>query len=322
MKHLFSKKRLPGLHILRGILPSAICLIVMFFASGRKGCAQELNCQVDFNTDQIQSTNKSVFETLKEAVTEYMNETHFTNLQFTTNERIDCRMFFTIKEYTDNKMVGDLQVQVSRPVYNSSYTTTLLNFKDNKIEFEYQEGEPLTFSLNTMESQLTAILNFYAYLFIAIDSDSFAPNGGQPMFDQLAQIVQMAQSSGESGWKAFEDKRNRSAVLSAFTDPSTSVLRRMLYDYHRLGLDEMALSPDKGRAKITDTLDGLTAVMDVDGMSVGLSIFKDAKLDELVNIYTKGSQTERDKVVEILTPIYPTEMKRINMIKAGTNKEQ
>lgn len=322
MKHLFSKKRLPGLHILRGILPSAICLLVMFFASGRKGCAQELNCQVDFNTDQIQSTNKSVFETLKEAVTEYMNETHFTNLQFTTNERIDCRMFFTIKEYTDNKMVGDLQVQVSRPVYNSSYTTTLLNFKDNKIEFEYQEGEPLTFSLNTMESQLTAILNFYAYLFIAIDSDSFAPNGGQPMFDQLAQIVQMAQSSGESGWKAFEDKRNRSAVLSAFTDPSTSVLRRMLYDYHRLGLDEMALSPDKGRAKITDTLDGLTAVMDVDGMSVGLSIFKDAKLDELVNIYTKGAQTERDKVVEILTPIYPTEMKRINMIKAGTNKEQ
>ncbi len=227
--------------------------------------AQELNCQVEFNTDQVQTTNKSVFETLKEAVTEYMNENHFTNLQFATNERIDCRMYFTIKEYTDNKMAGDLQVQVSRPVYNTSYTTTLLNFKDNKIEFEYQEGEPLTFSLNTMESQLTAILNFYAYLFIALDSDSFAPNGGQPMFDQLAQIVQMAQSSGESGWKAFEDKRNRSAVLSAFTDPSTSVLRRMLYDYHRLGLDEMALSPDKGRAKITDSLDGLTTVMDVSG---------------------------------------------------------
>ena len=142
------------------------------------------------------------------------------------------------------------------------------------------------------------------------------------MYERLAQIVQQGQSSGESGWKAFEDKRNRSAVLSAFTDPSTSVLRRMLYDYHRLGLDEMALSPDKGRAKITDSLDGLTTVMDVDGMSVGLSMFKDAKLDELVNIYTKASQTERDKVVEILTPIYPTEMKRINMIKAGTNKEQ
>lgn len=290
--------------------------------SGGKSIAQELNCQVEFNTQQVQGSNKSVFETLKEAVTEYLNENHFTNLQYSTTERIDCRMFFTFTEHTDNKIVGDLQVQVSRPVYNTSYTTTLLNFKDNKIEFEYQEGEPLTFSLNTMESQLTAILNFYAYLFIAIDSDSFSPNGGQPMYDQLAQIVQMAQSSGESGWKAFEDKRNRSAVLSALTDPATSVLRQMLYDYHRLGLDEMALSPDKGRAKITQTLAGLTTVMDADGMSVGLSLFKDAKLDELVNIYTKASQTERDKVVEILTPIYPTEMKRINMIKAGTNKEK
>ncbi len=297
-------------------------LFVAFMCSGGKSIAQELNCQVEFNTQQVQGSNKSVFETLKEAVTEYLNENHFTNLQYSTTERIDCRMFFTFTEHTDNKIVGDLQVQVSRPVYNTSYTTTLLNFKDNKIEFEYQEGEPLTFSLNTMESQLTAILNFYAYLFIAIDSDSFSPNGGQPMYDQLAQIVQMAQSSGESGWKAFEDKRNRSAVLSALTDPATSVLRQMLYDYHRLGLDEMALSPDKGRAKITQTLAGLTTVMDADGMSVGLSLFKDAKLDELVNIYTKASQTERDKVVEILTPIYPTEMKRINMIKAGTNKEK
>ena len=140
------------------------------------------------------------------------------------------------------------------------------------------------------------------------------------MFDQLAQIVQMAQSSGENGWKAFEDKRNRSAVLAAFTDPSTSVLRSMLYDYHRKGLDEMALSPDKGRASITASLEGLTKIMDADAMSVALAIFKDAKLDELVNIYTKASQSERDKVVEILSPIYPTEMKRINMIKAGTNK--
>lgn len=298
----------------------AILLTVIAAAAGFRADGQELNCQVEINTDQIQTTNKSVFETLKEAISEYFNTNHFTNLQYAANEKIDCRFFLTIKEYTDNKMVGDLQVQVSRPVYNTSYTTTLLNFKDNKIEFEYQEGEPLTLSLNTMESQLTAILNFYAYLFIAIDSDSFAPQGGQPMFDQLAQIVQMAQSSGENGWKAFEDKRNRSAVLAAFTDPSTSVLRRMLYDYHRKGLDEMALSPDKGRAAITASLEGLNTIMDSDPMSVGLAIFKDAKLDELVNIYTKASQTERDKVVQILTPIYPTEMKRINMIKAGTNK--
>lgn len=298
-----------------------IVFVAVFMLAAFAGMnAQELKCQVDINTDQIQTTNKSVFETLKEAITEYFNENHFTNLQYSTNERIECRFFLTLTEYTDDKMKGNLQVQVSRPVYNTNYTTTLLNFKDDNIEFEYQEGQPLNFTLNTMESQLTAILNFYAYLFIAIDCDSFAPNGGQAMYDQLAQIVQMAQSSGEIGWKAFEDKRNRSSVLGAFTDPSTSVLRQILYDYHRKGLDEMALSPDKGRAAITATLDNLTTIMEADPMSVGLSIFRDAKLDELVNIYTKAPQTERDKVVQILTPIYPTEMKRINMIKAGVNK--
>ena len=282
--------------------------------------AQELNCEVTVNIDQIQTTNRSVFETLQEAIREYMNENHFTNDQYAVNERIDCRLFYTITEYTDNVLKGDLQVQSSRPVYNTSYTTTLLNFKDSKIEFSYQEGEPLTFTVNTMESQLTAILNFYAYLIIAMDRDSFAPNGGDEAFDQLKMIVQMAQSSGEGGWKAFEDKKNRSAVLSSFTDPATSVTRTMLYEYHRGGLDEMFMSPDKGRAKITSTLQNLQKVYQSDPMSVALSMFKDAKLDELVNIYSKASQTERETVVELLSPLYPTEMKRINFIKNGVTK--
>ena len=119
--------------------------------------AQELNCQVEFNIEQVQTTNRSVFDALKTAVQEYMNENHFTNLQLATNERIDCRMFFTIKEYTDDHMAGDLQVQVSRPVYNTSYTTTLLNFKDNKIEFDYQEGMPLTFT-NGLSLRFTILM--------------------------------------------------------------------------------------------------------------------------------------------------------------------
>lgn len=284
--------------------------------------AQELNCEVTVNTDQVQGTNTSVFQTLQEAITEYMNTTHFTNDQYATNERIDCRLFFTIVEYTDGVLKGDLQVQSTRPVYNSTYTTTLLNFKDNKLEFAYQEGEPLRFTVNTMESQLTAILNFYAYLIIALDRDSFAPNGGEAALDQLKMIVQMAQSSGENGWKAFEDKKNRSAVLDAYTGPSTSVMRKLLYDYHRGGLDLMFQSPDKGRASITSSLDNLTTVYNADAMSVALSMFKDAKLDELVNIYSKAPQNERQHVVEILTPLYPTEMKRINFIKNGVTKEQ
>lgn len=302
------------------ITKSIIIFILSLAASISDLSGQELNCDVTINTDQVQATNRSVFETLQDAMREYLNTTHFTNDQYAVNERIDCRLFFTIAEYTDNIMKGDLQVQSSRPVYNSTYTTTLLNFKDNKIEFSYQEGEPLTFTVNSMESQLTAILNFYAYLIIAMDRDSFAPKGGDEAFNQLKMIVQMAQSSGEGGWKAFEDKKNRSALLGVFTDPSTSGSRTMLYDYHRLGLDEMFMSPDKGRAKITSTLDELQKIYQIDPMSVGLSIFKDAKLDELVNIYSKASQTEREKVVELLTPIYPTEMKRINLIKTGENK--
>ena len=171
-----------------------------------------------------------------------------------------------------------------------------------------------------MENQLTAILNFYAYLIIALDRDSFAPKGGEDAYERLKMIVQLAQSSGEGGWKAFEDKKNRSAVLDAFISSQTSGIRNMLYDYHRNGLDQMFQSPDKGRASITSSLDQLTAIYDIDAMSVALSMFKDAKLDELVNVYTKASQTERQTVVDILSPIYPTEMQRINFIKNGVTK--
>lgn len=297
---------------------TALLLIASFFCLfpfSAKG--QELNCEVEVNADQIQSANKQVFTTLRDAINEYMNTNKFSNAQFSVNEKINCRLFFTIKEYNDNTMVGDLQIQSSRPVYNSTYTTTLINFKDTKIEFSYQENEPLIFSENNMESNLTAILNFYAYLILAIDFDSFSPNGGDQFFERAQNVVQMAQSSGESGWKAFEDTKNRPSVLAAYTEPNTSILRNLFYEYHRLGLDEMVLSPDKGRAKISSTLEYLKKIYDVAPMSVGLSMFKDAKLDELVNLYSKSSQTERDNAYEILSSLFPTENDRLNKIKTG-----
>lgn len=304
-------------------LPLSIRIAVLSIITvlGSLACdAQELNCNVEINADQVQATNKQVFQTLQEAINDYMNTTKFTNAQFATNEKIECRLFFTIKEYSDNTMKGDLQVQSIRPVYNSSYTTTLINFKDSKIDFSYQENEPLIFSENSMESQLTAILNFYAYLILAVDFDSFSRKGGEQFFERAQNIVQLAQSSGEIGWKAFEDSKNRSSVLGSYIEPATSIIRDMTYEYHREGLDEMALSPDKGRAKITSTLENIQKVYTVAPMSVALSMFRDAKFDELVNIYTKGSQTEREKAVEILSPIYPTDLDRITKIKNGTNK--
>jgi hypothetical protein len=302
---------------MRNIIKSILILIALVLSSSLK--AQELLCTIEVNSQQVEGSSKSVFETLQEAMNEYVNNRKWTNTNFSNNEKIECRMFFTIKTYEDDRMKGDLQVQVSRPVYNSSYTTTLLNFKDTKIEFDYREGDQLIFSENSMESNLTAILNFYAYLFLAIDFDSFSPMGGQPYFDKAASVVQMAQSSGEVGWKAFEDTKNRSAVLSSYTDSNTSGMRRILYNYHRKGLDEMVTSPDKGRAVITESLSELEKVYKTSPMSVALSIFRDTKLDELVNIYSKASQTERTSVFDLLSPIYPTDSERLNLIK---NPEQ
>lgn len=277
--------------------------------------SQELNCTVEINTDKISGTDKAIFNTLKTAITEYMNNTQWGNAKYLTNEKIECKLFFTISSFDGTTMSGDLQVQSTRPVYNSTYTTTLINFKDTSIEFTYTENEPLIFSETTMESNLTAILNFYGYMILAIDSDSFAPNGGDFYYEKAANIVNMGQSSGEKGWKAFEDNKNRSAVLSAFTDKSTSGIRTLLYNYHRKGLDEMVLSPDKGKMVITQSLDLLKQIYDVSPMSVALSMFKDAKLDELVNVYSKSNTTERQNVYELLYQLYPTESQRLNKIK-------
>lgn len=295
-----------------------IFLILTFV--GNSLTAQELKCEVEINSDQVQGTNKSVFNTLKEAINDYMNTTKFSQAQIAANEKIECKLFFTIKEYDDNTLTGDLQVQSTRPVYNSTYTSTLINFKDTKIEFTYQENEPLVFSENSMESNLTTILNFYAYLILAIDFDTFSPRGGEQFYERADNIVQMAQSSGESGWKAFEDTKNRSSVLSAYTEPNTSIIRDLLYKYHRTGLDEMVLSPDKGRAAITASIESIKKIYDVAPMSVALSMFKDAKLDELVNIYSKANSTEREKVYEWLYPIFPTEAERLDKIKTGKIK--
>ena len=298
-----------------------LCMVVAVLIGMLNGeaYAQELNCRVEVNTSQLEGTNKSVFETLQNAINEYVNTTKWTNAQFSPNEKIECTLFFTITEYDESTgaMGGRLQGQSIRPVYNSSYTTTLINFKDNKVEFTYTENEPLVYSENTMESQLTAILNFYVYLILAVDFDSFSQRGGDPYFERLETIVQQAQSSGETGWKAFEDTKNRSAVLSSFTDPATAQLRDLYYSYHLSGLDQMSVSPDKGRKAIDSSLDILTNVYKVAPMSVGLSMFKDAKLDELVNIYSKATQEERQHAYDLLSPLFPTEQSRLEEIKKG-----
>lgn len=279
--------------------------------------ATELMCEVEVNHEKITNGSKDVFNELKEAVTDYMNTTKWTNAVFGPNEKIECKLMFTLSSWDDatGMMKGDLQIHSSRPVYNSSYTTALINFKDTKVDFQYEIGQQLVFSEMEMEDNLTAILNFWAYMIIAIDFDSFELNGGTPYYERAAQVVRLAQSTGESGWKAFEDNTNRSAVLSAFTDNQTAPIRQMLYDYHRMGLDQMVVTVDKGRATITHSLENLSKIYEVAPLSVCLTMFKDAKLEELINIYSKANMTEKETVYEMLYQVYPSETNRLDKIK-------
>lgn len=283
--------------------------------------ATELNCEVEVNSDKVNTASREIFNDLKQSVNEYMNTTKWTNATFGTNERIYCKLLLTISSWDDatGLMQGDLQIQSQRPVYNSSYTTALINFKDTKVKFNYESGQQLVYSELEMEDNLTAILNFWAYMIIAMDFDSFELNGGDPYYEKAAQIVRLAQSSGESGWKAFEDNNNRSAILSAFTDKATSPIRQMLYDYHRMGLDQMVVTVDKGRSSITHTLENLAKIYDVAPMSICLTMFKDAKLDELINIYSKANTSEKEAVYEMLYQVYPSETTRLDEIKKTAN---
>ena len=283
--------------------------------------ATELNCEVEVNSDKITSGSKDIFNELKQSVTDYMNMTKWTNATFGTNEKINCKLMFTLSSWDQatGVMQGDLQIQSQRPVFNSSYTTAIINFRDTKISFSFETGQQLVFSELEMEDNLTAILNFWAYMIIAMDFDSFELHGGDPYYERAAQVVRLAQTSSESGWKAFEDNTNRNAVLSAFTDNQTAPIRQMLYDYHRMGLDQIVVTVDKGRSTITHTLENLAKIYEVAPMSVCLTMFKDAKLDELINIYSKANTTEKESVYEMLYQVYPSETTRLDQIKKTEN---
>lgn len=277
--------------------------------------AQELLCRIQVNSSKIQGTDKSVFTALEESLNEYVNNRKWSEAQIAVSEKIDCSMVITVNEMTDNHFKCDLQVQSRRPVFNASYVTPLFNFRDKNFEFNYQEYEPLVYNENTIESNLTAVIDFYAYIILGLDFDSFSPKGGTPFFQRAEQIVNIGQSSMESGWKAFEDTRNRHALLTALTEQRTDMFRTLWYNYHRKGLDEMALSVDKGRAAVTEAVKMIDEVYEANSTSVLLPVFSDAKLDELVNIYSLAPQSEKEEMYKLLSRIYPTESNRLQEIR-------
>ncbi|MCX4330023.1 DUF4835 family protein [Paramuribaculum intestinale] len=289
--------------------------LVAFAAAVAVALCSELNCKVEVNVSRTETMPSDVARQLQEAVAEYVNTTSFTELRIAPGERIECRMFFDVQSYADDKVSAVLTVQSTRPVYDSSYTTTLLNVRDAEVEFPYSSGQPLVFARDAIDSELTALLDFYVYLILAVDADSFAPEGGTPFYGVASQIVTLARSSGGKGWRAIDSPRNRASLLAALTEPPTAAFRTLLYDYHRRGLDVMTVSPEKGRATIGQTLQRLRDMVSQSPMTPLAALMRDAKLDEFVGLYSKASDDERREAAALLTALWPSESEAMEKIK-------
>lgn len=281
------------------------------------GKAQELNARITINSDKVQSTNKQVFKTLQDALNDFVNNKKWTDATFAMNERIDCSMTLIINEMvSDNSFKGEIQVQARRPVYNSSYTTTLLNYRDTELSFDYTEFEPLEYTENTLNSNLIATVVFYIYTILGLDFDSFSPKGGTAFLEQAMQIVSLAQAQPTwTGWKAFENDRNRHALATALTDNTSELFRDMWYNYHRKGLDEMAANPDRGRTTIIGLLPVLEQVKSARPTSPLLQMFADSKLDEVVLIYSKATTQEKQEGYKMLSNLCPALTTRMESLK-------
>ncbi|MDR2841426.1 MAG: DUF4835 family protein [Paludibacter sp.] len=295
---------------MKQILTILFCCLAVFSIT-----SQELNCNVLINSDQVQGTNRSVFNTLQQSLSNFVNNRRWTTLNYANAERIDCNMNIIIKKVEDNVFSGEIMIQSRRPVYNSSYTSTLLNFRDNNLTFDYRENDQLEMNENTISSNLTAIMMFYVYIIIGYDMDSYSRLGGTPFFEQAEQIVNLAQSAEFSGWKAFESTRNRYALINNLMDEAFKKYRNYFYEYHRLGLDEMTDNVANGRARIAAGLPLLRDANRARPSAIVISSFLDAKSDELINIFSQGTDKEKKDAVEILSDVNPTASDRYRSIQ-------
>lgn len=292
-------------------------LLLIPFVCKAQNRANEFNAQVKINSDKIQGTNKQVFTTLQNALIEFINSKKWTDATFGINERIDCTFNIIINEMpSESSFKAELQVQASRPVYNSSYITNLLNFRDTQLDFDYTEFEPLEYTENTLNSNLTATIIFYLYTILGLDFDSFSPKGGSAFFQQAQQIVTLAQAQTSwNGWKAFDSDRNRHAIVTALTENVADGYRDMWYTYHLKGLDEMAANADRGRTTILSLLPVLEELKKTRPNSVLLQMFADSKLDEVVAIYSKATTTEKQEGYKLLSNLYPAMTTRMESLK-------
>ena len=266
--------------------------------------AQELQAKVTINHNQIQGTDASVFENLQQTLEQFINDRQWTNLQFQKNERIVCNFNITVTKYdqSSNLFTCTALIQANRPVYNAAYTSTLYNNRDANFNFEFAQFDQLDFNEETVDNQLTALVAYYAYLIIGLDLDSFSPMGGEDILQRCMNLTNNAQNLNFTGWKAFDDDRNRFAFINDYLDGAMRPFRQLQYDYYRTGLDEMANNAERGRTNITTAIENdLKKSHEDKPMSALPDIWTDYKKDELANIYKgKGTQKEKESVYEIL----------------------
>ena len=266
--------------------------------------AQELQVKVNINHSQISGTEVGVFENLQQTIEQFINERQWTPLQFQKNERIQCSLNITVNAYIreDNRFNCSALIQANRPVYNSAYTSTLYNNKDDQFNFDFIQFDQLNFNDEIIDQQLPALLAYYAYLIIGLNLDSFAPMAGTDVLQRCKYLVNNAHELGFPGWKAFENNRNRFAIINDYLDESMRPFRQLQYDYYRKGLDEMANNAERGRTEISEALvNDLQSAHENKPRSYRPQIWTDYKRDELVNIYQgKGTQKEKERIYDLL----------------------
>lgn len=277
--------------------------------------AQEFNCRVQVNTQQIAGTDKDIYERFRTTVESFMNSQAWSNMQLSKNERLDCTLMFIFKSRKGDTFTCDFQVQLQRPVYGSTLLTTLLNMRENLV-FDYQENQTLTYNPTSLDGNLIATLSFWSYVMLGLDFDSFSKLGGTPFFQRAQEIASLAQGSLGELWKPQED-RNHWGWINALTSDNQQPMRLLSYTYHRQGLDVMHQDVEKGRTTITQSLSQLKTVRQAKSGTPLLSNFIETKSEELVNVYSKASMEEKQQVYNMLIEVFPASGNRLQGLKSS-----
>ncbi len=284
------------------LILSVLLLFTLYF----RLAGQELQCNVSVSSARIEGTYKEIFNSMRTDISEFMNNRKWTDHQFAVDERIVCTIFIQVTDQIGaDEFKGTMQVQLNRPVFNSSYQSPILNIKDNDFDIRYVEFQPLEFSETSNTNALTNILAYYAYVILGFDYDTFSPMGGTPFFQKARDIVNKSQNAHEKGWRAFEGNYNRFWMIDNLSNKAYSPFRDLMYRYHRLGLDVMSDKPNVGRSEIADALRNIQKVYRSRPDTYINRMFFDAKSDEIVNLFSNGSTDEKSRVISILSECDP-----------------